>query len=115
MKKDAKLNTFKVITLIVLLTGGLLVGIELFGNKMLSNEEGIQGERVDTTLSIGQLEWLIQQATNTMVVLKEKIVSDKANPEERFEARKAYREIAINRDTLIKKLKTAKHRQEKIL
>ena len=52
-----------------------------------------------------------QNAKNTWPNISK--LSEKTNPEERFEARRAYQEIASNRDTLVKKLKIAKSKQTK--
>lgn len=113
MKKNNKSNKFKWAGLVTLITGGLVAGSVSFTNKTSTPDEAKQEVTADTTMSIEQIEWLIQQTDATMTTLKKKIDSEKTNPEERFEARRAYQEIASNRDTLVKKLKIAKSKQTK--
>lgn len=109
MKKNNKSNKFKWAGLVTLITGGLVASSVSFTNKTSTP----QVVTADTTMSIEQIEWLIQQTDATMATLKKKIDSEKTNPEERFEAHRAYQEIASNRDTLVKKLKIAKSKQTK--
>lgn len=113
MKKTSGFSKVKLVGLITLITGGLIAGGIAYNNKNTDKKTVEKELMTNTTLTVDQLEWLIQQADTTLTQLKNTINSQDATPEQRHEARNAHREILKNQMLLKKKLEIAKSKQNK--
>ena len=98
----SKANKFKIAGLIALLTvGGIIVGISY--NKY-SNSYDIQLKKEISQMSESQLQDAIKECDIALERLQQTIDSEESNPEERFEARGAYKSISAQREQFQKRL-----------
>ena len=92
----SKANKFKIAGLITLLAaGGIIVGISY--NKY-SNSYDVQLKKEISQMSESQLQDAIKECDVALERLQQTIDSDETNPEERFEARGAYKSISEQRE-----------------
>lgn len=109
-------NKLKTAGAIALIVGGLIAGgMALNGTDGLETPEKQKNEKVDSDLSVGQYETLIKEADIALERLSGIIESDSVTPEERFEARIAYKNIVAERENLQKRLNTKLQNQQSIL
>lgn len=98
----SKTNKFKVAILITLLTVcGIVAGISY--NKY-SNSYDAQLRKEISQMSESQLQDAIKECDVALERLQQTIDSDETNPEERFEARGAYKSISEQREQFQKRL-----------
>lgn len=98
----SKANKFKIAGLITLLAaGGIIVGISY--NKY-SNSYDVQLKKEISQMSESQLQDAIKECDVALERLQQTIDSDETNPEERFEARGAYKSISEQREQFQKRL-----------
>ena len=98
----SKLNKLKIAGLITLLTaGGIIAGISY--NKY-SNSYDIQLKKEISQMSKSQLQDAIKECDIALERLKQSINADETNPEERFEARSAYKSISEQREQFQQRL-----------
>jgi hypothetical protein len=107
------INKFKIAGLIALLTaGGIIAGISY--NKD-SNSYDVQLKKEISHMSELQLQDAIKECDIAMERLQQIINADETNPEERFEARGAYRSISAHRAQFQERLDEIKGRQGTII
>ena len=114
MKRSNKtINKFKIAGLIALLTaGGIIAGISY--NKH-SNSYDVQLKKEISHMSESQLQDAIKECDIAMERLQQIINADETNPEERFEARGAYKSISAQRAQFQEKLDEIKGHQGTII
>lgn len=109
----SKANKFKVAGLIALLTvGGIIAGISY--NKH-SNSYDVQLKKEISHMSESQLQDAIKECDIAMERLQQIINADETNPEERFEARGAYKSISAQRAQFQERLDEIKGRQGTVI
>lgn len=89
-------NKFKIAGLIAVLTAGsVIAGISY--NKY-SNAYDVQLKKEMSQMSESQLQDAIKECDIALERLQQTIDADETNPEERFEARRAYKSISAQRE-----------------
>ena len=92
----SKANKFKIAGLITLLAAsGIIAGISY--NKY-SNSYDVQLKKEISQMSESQLQDAIKECDIALERLQQTIDADETNPEERFEARSAYKSISEQRE-----------------
>ena len=104
-----KMDKFKKFSLIALVTGGLVAGGVLLSQRQekASKEPAENKEQNVVSLSTEQIQKFIKESDEVLKQLKATIESNDSGPEERFEARRAYRNISEERAQLQKLLDKA--------
>ena len=98
----SKANKFKIAGLITLLAaGGIIAGISY--NKY-SNSYDVQLKKEISQMSETQLQDAIKECDVALERLQQTIDSEETNPEERFEARGAYKSISEQSEQFQKRL-----------
>ena len=112
-RSNKTINKFKIAGLIALLTAsGIIAGISY--NKY-SNSYDVQLKKEISHMSESQLQDAIQECDIAMERLQQIINAEETNPEERFEARGAYKSISAQRAQFQERLDEIKGRQGTII
>lgn len=101
-RSNKTIHKFKIAGLIALLTaGGIIAGISY--NKH-SNSYDVQLKKEISHMSESQLQDAIKECDIALERLQQTIDADETNPEERFEARSAYKSISEQREQFQQRL-----------
>ena len=112
-RSNKTINKFKIAGLIALLTAGsIIAGISY--NKH-SNSYDVQLKKEISHMSETQLQDAIKECDIALERLQQIINADETNPEERFEARGAYKSISAQRAQFQERLDEIKGRQGTII
>lgn len=112
-RSNKTINKFKIAGLIALLTaGGIIAGISY--NKS-ANSYDVQLKKEISHMSESQLQDAIKECDIAMERLQQIINADETNPEERFEARGAYKSISAQRAQFQERLDEMKGHQGTII
>ena len=105
MKSVPKNKNLRTASLIALITGGLMAGGITY-TQNTSSDKPADKEIVKNyqDLSTDKIEQHINECNTALEKLKKIIESEKTNPEERFEARRAYNSILKKRTEMQKEL-----------
>lgn len=99
-------NRTKLTIAAALLAGGMMVACGPSDDRQSDSISGdVKGEKKETTqMSASELEFMINECNTALATLQQIIDSADSNPEERFQARRAHKEITKNRQEYQKKL-----------
>lgn len=110
MKTTKKaINKFKIAGLITLLAASSVIGGIIYNEH--SNSYDVQLKKEISEMSVSQLQDAIKECDTALAHLQQTINSAETNPEERFEARGAYKSITKQRAEFQKRLDKIKEQQ----
>lgn len=109
MKKETKATKLKIAGITALVAGVLAAGGIAYSNFTNSDKK----LEINTSkLTVKQMQDFIHESDIALARLQGVIDSDTANPEEKFEARRAYNSISADRDKMLDELQK---RQQKTI
>ncbi len=88
---------------VALLVGAVALAA-VFAYNHYSNSYDVQLKKEISRMSESQLQDAIKECDIALERLQQTINSDETNPEERFEARRAYKSISVHREQFQKRL-----------
>ena len=113
MKKETKATKLKIAGITALVAGVLAAGGIAYNNFANSEKDSDKKLEINTSkLTVKQMQDVIHESDIALARLQGVIDSDTANPEEKFEARRAYNSISADRDKMLDELQK---RQQKTI
>lgn len=113
MKKETKATKLKIAGITALVAGVLAAGGIAYNNFANSEKDSDKKLEINTSkLTVKQMQDFIHESDIALARLQGVIDSDTANPEEKFEARRAYNSISADRDKMLDELQK---RQQKTI
>lgn len=101
MKKETKTAKLKIAGITALVAGVLAAGGIAYSNFANSEKDSDKKMEINTSkLTVKQIQDFIHESDIALARLQGVIDSDTANPEEKFEARRAYNSINVERDKM---------------
>ena len=113
-KTTSKAKKFKTAGLMAIVAGGLAIA-GLVYNNTTNNYEMMFKKEVKANMTAKDLEVAIKECDIALNRLHDTIESDETNPEERFQARRAYNDIMKERKIYQDRLKKLNSRHGKTL
>lgn len=113
MKKETKATKLKIAGITALVAGVLAAGGIAYSNFTNSDKDSDKKLEINASkLTVKQMQDFIHESDIALARLQGVIDSDTANPEEKFEARRAYNNISVERDKMRNELQK---RQQKTI